>query len=297
MSLHWRCPRELFVRECHVLSSRHDRGLGRIVCHRHGVGRVGRLRWLWVERGRSLRLSARAALRVRRLRRLRRACGDLCAAAVYAPPAFAPAPPPIAPAPIAVDHWDTGGWGRCGWGGCGGIGCGCGSCGCGRGLLYGLLAAPAPIYVVNQGPEYTGPGIMVPYHTYSPQAGFVAPYDYPYISGSGYGYGHRYGYGRYGVRLTAPRLRASLLPPYRSALCLWRARLYPSAPLRLRPDAVYGIAIPIRTARSRCGITNTIGQSVCEGPPARGPSFFSSPKSVRRRGSRCKVPAPRRSTR
>ena len=99
-------------------------------------------------------------------------CGSLAvtyAPAVYAPPAFAPAPPPIAPAPIAVDHWDTGGWSGCGWGGCGGIGCGCGSCGCGRGLLYGLLAAPAPIYVVNQGPEYTGPGIMVPYHTYSPQ--------------------------------------------------------------------------------------------------------------------------------
>jgi len=125
-------------------------------------------------------------------------CGSLAvtyAPPVYAPPAFAPAPPPIAPAPIAVDHWDTGGWGGCGWGGCGGIGCGCGSCGCGRGLLYGQLAAPAPIYVVNQGPEYSGPGIMVPYHTYSPQQGFVAPYDYPYISGPGYGYGHRYGYG------------------------------------------------------------------------------------------------------
>jgi hypothetical protein len=128
-------------------------------------------------------------------------CGSLAvtyAPPVYAPPAFAPAPPPIAPAPIAVDHWDTGGWSGCGWGGCGGIGCGCGSCGCGRGLLYGLAAAPGPIYVVNQGPEYTGPGIMVPYRTYSPQAGFVAPYDYPYISGpGGYGYGHRYGH-RYG---------------------------------------------------------------------------------------------------
>ncbi len=128
-------------------------------------------------------------------------CGSLAvtyAPPVYAPPAFAPAPPPIAPAPIAVVHWDTGGWSGCGWGGCGGIGCGCGSCGCGRGLLYGLAAAPGPIYVVNQGPEYTGPGIMVPYRTYSPQAGFVAPYDYPYISGpGGYGYGHRYGH-RYG---------------------------------------------------------------------------------------------------
>ncbi len=121
-------------------------------------------------------------------------CGSLAvtyAPPVYAPPAFAPAPPPIAPAPIAVDHWDTGG---CGWGGCGSVGCSCGSCGCGRGLLYGLAAVPGPIYVVNQGPEYTGPGIMVPYHTYSPQAGFVAPSDYPYISGRGYGYGYRHGY-------------------------------------------------------------------------------------------------------
>ncbi len=109
----------------------------------------------------------------------------------YAPPAFAPAPPPIAPAPIAVDHWDTGGWG----------GCGCGSCGCGASVLYAPAVAPAPIYVVNQGPEYTGPGIMIPYSTYSPQADLAAPYDYPYISGPGYGYGygHRYGYRhRYG---------------------------------------------------------------------------------------------------
>ena len=101
----------------------------------------------------------------------------------YAPPAFAPAPPPIAPAPIAVDHWDTGGWG----------GCGCGRCGCGRAAEYAVPVAPAPIFVVNQGPEYTGPGIMVPYHTYSPQADLAVLYDYPYISAPGYG--HRYGYG------------------------------------------------------------------------------------------------------
>src|SRR5208282_4288374 len=110
-------------------------------------------------------------------------------AAAYAPPAFAPAPAPIAPAPIAVDHWDTGG---CGWGGCRGIGCGCGRCGCGGSALY----APAPIYVVNQGPEYTGPGVMIPYGTYSPEAGLAAPYDYPYISRPGY----RHGYGGYAHR-------------------------------------------------------------------------------------------------
>lgn len=125
-------------------------------------------------------------------------CGPLAVTYVrpvaYAPPAFAPAPPPVAPAPIAVDHWDTGGWG--GWGGCG-----CGSCGCGASVLYAPAVAPAPIYVVNQGPEYSGPGIMVPYKTYAPQANLVAPYDYPYIShrygyGHRYWYGHRYGYGR-----------------------------------------------------------------------------------------------------
>lgn len=117
-------------------------------------------------------------------------CGPLAVTYVrpvaYAPPAFAPAPPPVAPAPIAVDHWDTGGWG----------GCGCGSCGCGASVLYAPAVAPAPIYVVNQGPEYSGPGIMVPYKTYAPQANLVAPYDYPYISHR-YGYGHRYWYGHH----------------------------------------------------------------------------------------------------
>jgi len=120
-------------------------------------------------------------------------CGATYAQPVYAPPAFAPAPPPIAPAPIAVDHWDTAG---CGWGGCGGFGCGCGGCGC-RGLAV-YARPPAPIYVVRQGPEYTGPGIMVPYGTYAPEANLAAPHDYPYVS-RGYGYGHRYWHGhRYG---------------------------------------------------------------------------------------------------
>ena len=84
MSLHWRRLRELFVRECHVLPSRHDRGLGRIVCHRHGVGRDGRLRWLWLGWARAVRLCASAALRFRRLRRLWLACSDLCAARLCA---------------------------------------------------------------------------------------------------------------------------------------------------------------------------------------------------------------------
>lgn len=53
--------------------------------------------------------------------------------------------------------------------------------------------APAPIYVVNQGPDFTGPGIMVPYHTYAPAAAFAPAIDYPYVPGPGYGYGPGYG--------------------------------------------------------------------------------------------------------
>ena len=101
---------------------------------------------------------------------------------------------------------------------------------------------------------------MVPYHTYSPQAGFVAPYDYPYISGRGYGYGHRYGYGyRHGYAHPYYH-RTGLRLPLASALC----------PCAL---ATATVSASVRTP-GRCGITNTIGQSVCEGPPARGPSFF-----------------------
>jgi hypothetical protein len=102
-------------------------------------------------------------------------CGTPSAAIVYATP-VAPAPPPV-----VVSAWAGG--------------CGC-SCGC-RGFIgYAAPAvevtpvAPAPIYVVNQGPDYTGPGIMVPYHTWAPAAGYVAPGAYPYAPGYGYGYGY-----------------------------------------------------------------------------------------------------------
>jgi len=108
---------------------------------------------------------------------------------VAPPVAYAPAPVaplPIAPAPIAADHWDTGGWGG-GWGGgWNGGGNGWGGCGCccNRGLFTsGYFGSPAvaPIYVVNQGPQYSGPGIMLPYLPYSPGAGYAAPGAYPYI--------------------------------------------------------------------------------------------------------------------
>jgi len=113
-------------------------------------------------------------------------CGAPSAAVVYAQP-VAPLPPP--PPPIV------------------GPGCGCHS------VLFApppappiepLPIAPAPIYVVNQGPEYSGPGIMVPYHTWRPTPGYGPPgYHYAH-----YGYGYRFHYGprwgfRYGYRYGA----------------------------------------------------------------------------------------------
>jgi hypothetical protein len=112
-------------------------------------------------------------------------CGGAIAV-TYAQPVVAAVP--VMPAPIAVDHWDTGGFG----------GCGCGSCGgCGNALAYAQPVA-APMYVVNQGPEYSGPGLMVPYGTYSPATNLAAPGAYPYIGGRGYGYGYGYRHRHYG---------------------------------------------------------------------------------------------------
>jgi hypothetical protein len=56
---------------------------------------------------------------------------------------------------------------------------GCG--GCGRSVT---LVAPSPIYVVNQGPHYSGPGIMT-YKTYSTGEHAGA---YPYVHGAGMSY-------------------------------------------------------------------------------------------------------------
>jgi hypothetical protein len=147
-----------------------------------------------------------------------------------------PAVVPVAPAPIGVSCWDTNGFcgGGCGGGcGCGGGGCGCGGgggCGgfagvggfggfggfggggCGGGGCGGCggcsstfgyhPVAPAPLYVVNQGPEYSGPGLTVPFGTYSPATNVAAPGAYPYVAGRGYGYGPRYPRPYYGSRYT-----------------------------------------------------------------------------------------------
>ena len=125
-------------------------------------------------------------------------CGTVAYAqpVVVAPPPVLvqPAPVMVAPAPIAVG---CGSWGSCGgcgsWGNCGGWGnCGswgsCGGCGgCGAALV------PSAAYVVNQGPVYSGPGIMVPNGSYSPYAGLSNPAAYPYI-GRPYGYAPHYAY-------------------------------------------------------------------------------------------------------
>jgi hypothetical protein len=110
-------------------------------------------------------------------------CAAPSAAIVYAQP-VAPLPPP--PPPSVVVGW-TG-------------------CGCHQSLVYAAPPieptpiAPAPIYVVNQGPAYEGPGITVPYHTWTPVSGYGPVGAYPYGYGLGYGYRHHFGYGyRYGL--------------------------------------------------------------------------------------------------
>ena len=110
-------------------------------------------------------------------------CGGPSAAAVYAQPV----------APVAVGSW---GWGG-GWAGGAGWGRGWGAgCGCHHAFVYPAAPAievtpiaAAPIYVVNQGPDYTGPGIAVPYHTWAPGGSYMGPGAYPYFAGYGGGYG------------------------------------------------------------------------------------------------------------
>jgi hypothetical protein len=131
-------------------------------------------------------------------------CAAPSAAFVYAQP-VAPFPPPV----------------TVGWGG----GCGCGH----RSVVYAAPPieptpiAPAPIYVVNQGPAYEGPGITVPFHTWTPVSGYGPVIGPRY--GLGYGYRHHFGYGPrwghgYGPRLAYHRPFGGY--PYRR----WPAPLY-----------------------------------------------------------------------
>ena len=117
------------------------------------------------------------------------ACGGVQA---YAPIVYAT---PVAPAPINV------GCGACGtpiaamtfapqvaptptWGN------GCGVCGAPAPVAYNpcntcgeaatpVYTQPAPLYVTNQGPDYSGAGIVVPYRTYAPQAQYAPGPYYP----------------------------------------------------------------------------------------------------------------------
>jgi len=143
-------------------------------------------------------------------------CGAPTAAIIYAQP--------VAPAPVIVSTWNTG-------------------CGCQQPVVY---AAPTPIYVVNQGPEYAGPGLMVPYRTWSPAAAYGPESEYPYVPGygNGNGNGHGNGYGNgaspYGVhhvyRAPAPRIvyREHFYghPHYYGPMPRWRP--YPHRPLGVR---------------------------------------------------------------
>jgi hypothetical protein len=116
-------------------------------------------------------------------------CGTPTAAVVYAQP-VAPTPPPV-----VVRGWD---WTPT-WGAAWGTNWGC----CHRTFVYAatpavelMPVAPAPIYVVNQGPDYTGPGIVVPYHTWTPASSYVVPGSYPYLSRGYHRWGYRYGWRR-----------------------------------------------------------------------------------------------------
>ena len=77
---------------------------------------------------------------------------------------------PVAPAPIYVGPW-SGSWSgqNSVWSFGPWLGCGC-------------WVPRSSFYVVNQGPEYSGPGLMVPYVLYSP-TGLASLRKYPYISG------------------------------------------------------------------------------------------------------------------
>jgi len=119
-------------------------------------------------------------------------CGGPTAATIYAQP--------VAPAPIVVSAPIGGGCGNCGgWGAGWASSGGCGGCG-----ITPYAVEPSPqLYVVNQGPDYSGPGLTVPYATYSPETAYAPAADYPYVPGYGYGrpaYPHYYSHRYYGER-------------------------------------------------------------------------------------------------
>ena len=102
-----------------------------------------------------------------------------------------------------------------------------GGCGCGSSVVYASPVvqptpiAPSPIYVTNQGPEFSGPGVSVPYGTYSPAPAYAPPY--PYMSGY------------------RPYPRMAYMRPYRPYMgpryygpARWHGYGYPRGPLGVR---------------------------------------------------------------
>src|SRR5262249_37002308 len=140
-----------------------------------------------------------------------------------------------------------GGFGYYGAGYYGASSCGCGACGCGGyfggyGAQWAYEARP-PIYVVNQGPTYTGPAISVPILNYWSRGAVRA---YPYIHP-----GYDYDYPRYYEGPDwHPASYAPAYPRYVRPRVLHRP-YYPRRVLR-----VYGAADPraIRAPMNRCNV-------------------------------------------
>ena len=161
------------------------------------------------------------------------------------------------------------------------------------------LRGVSPLYVVNQGPIYSGPGLMQPYATYSPDTAYAPAANYPYVPGYGYG-------------------PAPVPPPYYSHLYYHPHYAY-RAPMYAHPR-YYGGALSRQLVVVRSVGTADCAQAIDQDlrRPARcGPLFF--PRVIRKSGSRfsdkitrneeqdhaikpsrakrCKARAPRRSRR
>jgi len=101
----------------------------------------------------------------------------------------------IAPAPIAVSGVVSPFGGPCcGWYGCCFWGAGWNGWSAWRGGVAVPFGPPSALYVVNQGPTYSGPGIVVPYKTCSPDTAYAPAADYPYIPGYARPYYDRYAF-------------------------------------------------------------------------------------------------------
>ena len=257
-------------REYHVVPSFYLRGARHGLRGRHGAGGVCSVLWLPSPGAGLLPLLRAAAV----------GCGEAyaapayaqggcgtCGATAYAPIVYAT---PIAPAPIAVGY------------GCGACGTptaavtfvppvaptptyGCG--GCGSPAVYN---APAPLYVVNQGPDFSGPGVTVPYETYAPPAQYAPPPYYP------------------------PYYRPHSLLSWRRVLAYYRGGQ------RLLPACVLSSACVLRWTALRAPLLARLNPASpitkCKGPLRAGLCFFIGLKASKRwRSSQYKARAQRRS--